>query len=284
MKPSEMNRDQLKDALREYRDEFCWTLQINLRATTEEMRIELARLRRLEAASEKDYNSYDVEALQTRAYPICELPFIGTYQGIFSMDDNELYHDGDTNQPFTPDENSYVWEHFCFDSFMQATTKAYVKVYQSELDYLMQARLCGDFTPNELMLFESYTTPKDYASGCDRIFVYLHPQTVDILGQFAFNQQLPAFTKYVRQAYTSYSGFIPNCPKDVNKWLAKKVFSNDGRMIHNFDHCELMTLLTFYTYHQDKALEVTLERGYRSYQQFIRCERENSFLNEVGRR
>lgn len=80
--------------------------------------------------------------------------------------------------------------------------------------------------------FESMTSPREYNFETDRVFCYIRLSHVKAMLK-AVDKDI--FAKFIKDRFTSRSGFISFYPNDIAEWLAKP--------IKTWDHNEIGTLL-----------------------------------------
>jgi hypothetical protein len=151
---------------------------------------------------------------------LTKIPFHGFYNSIHN------YNLQQTLESYLNDEiaTSEKISKFCeLHNFSKKCFIEYSKIYTSKLS----SELGFD------LKFESLESPKEYNFVTDRIFAYISLESVLKLRE-SVNSDL--FTDYIKECFTSRSGFISHYNSDLRKWGSLK----------DWDHNQIGSLLSFY--------------------------------------
>ena len=96
----------------------------------------------------------------------------------------------------------------------------------------------------ELISFESISSPREYNFETDRLFVYIDSDLLTTMARKIYTDvaMRVSFAGYLKQLFTSRSGFIPSYSDDLAEW--ESAFSSDG--LADCDHNTCGTYLSFY--------------------------------------
>ena len=96
----------------------------------------------------------------------------------------------------------------------------------------------------DLISFESISSPREYNFGTDRLFVHIDSALLTTMAQriYADADMRSSFAGYLKQLFTSRSGFIPSYSDCILEWESE--FNQDG--LADCDHNICGTYLSFY--------------------------------------
>jgi len=160
------------------------------------------------------------------------IPFHGFYN---SWHDNilhsaiEQYFDFEQPEHFEENFNNY-----------KAIQTDYSKLYTEYFNSLFN-EITG---LNIALTFESLQSPREYNFTTDRIFCHITPADVQKLYGYV---KTDALQHVIQEMFTPCSGFIPHYSNDVINWQC--------RQISDFDHNEILTLITAALYQNNVELD-----------------------------
>jgi hypothetical protein len=160
------------------------------------------------------------------------IPFHGFYNTMHNDTiDNEIekYFDFEQPEHFKENFNNYT-------AIKTDYSKIYTKCFNSFFNEITGLNIA--------LTFESLQSPCEYNAATDRIFCRITPYSVQKLYGYVKTE---AMQHAIQEMFTPRSGFIPHYSNEITNWQC--------RQISDFDHNEILTLITVALYQNNVELD-----------------------------
>ena len=186
---------------------------------------------------------------------LAKLPFEGTYQTWYDLGEVE------PDQEMTQEDVDRFFKEHDQKAWFTELSQEYVEYFECGLSDRLKDILDVEIK-EKLLTYESCTSPKEYNFSTDKIFVHCNERLLDILILYAIGNH-GVFGSYLRDNFTSRSGFIPLYSNKTQEWLDNLMKPD------KLDTVELYVLIDFFISYDQSSPNIHFS------------EEKNQFLEDV---